>query len=324
VLVCAYTDDRWELTLGAVRSLLRQTVPPQQIIVCVDHNPELAARLRLHFAEGDGRVEVATNRFAGRLGSARNTGLLMCDADLLAFLDDDAEAPPDWVERQLAAFHRSPDAALVGGAPHPRYEVPRPGWIPVQFDWVFGCVYDGLPERPAPVRHVIGASMCVRLDAALAVGGFHSDDHDDMDLCHRLHARFGPASVLFDPGVTVSHFVSANRLTWAYYWRRIYRVNRSKVVALRDMGAAGDLRAELKFVLRTSLIAVPRSVAVGIGRRDGQQIRRGAAAVAGMALAGAGHLRGRLDVALGRHEQSRTRGVESVLAVADPGRSRSA
>ena len=40
-IVCAYTLDRWELFLASVQSLHAQTVPPLEIIVCIDHNDEM-------------------------------------------------------------------------------------------------------------------------------------------------------------------------------------------------------------------------------------------------------------------------------------------
>ena len=77
----------------------------------------------------------------------------------------------------------------VGGAPMPEFEGARPRWFPFEFDWVFGCAYSGLPEKQAPLARLIGANMSVRRLALAEIGGFHSDNHDDMDMCHRLMHR---------------------------------------------------------------------------------------------------------------------------------------
>src|ERR1700742_3299137 len=103
VVICTYTEDRWDLLEAAVRSALDQTVTPQQVIICVDHNPDLYERCRATWADV-APVVVVPNAFAGRLGSARNTALLQCKADIVAFLDDDAAAEPDWLERLLAVY----------------------------------------------------------------------------------------------------------------------------------------------------------------------------------------------------------------------------
>jgi len=41
VVVCAYTMDRWGDLCAAVESLLVQSVAPLEIVVIIDHNPEL-------------------------------------------------------------------------------------------------------------------------------------------------------------------------------------------------------------------------------------------------------------------------------------------
>ena len=46
VIVCAYTEDRWELMIRAVASLQQQELPPAEIVLVVDHNPSLLERAR--------------------------------------------------------------------------------------------------------------------------------------------------------------------------------------------------------------------------------------------------------------------------------------
>src|SRR6516164_275773 len=61
-------------------------------------------------------IIVVANQFGGRLGSARNTALLVSRSEIVAFLDDDAEATPDWLPRLLAVYATRPAAVAVGGA----------------------------------------------------------------------------------------------------------------------------------------------------------------------------------------------------------------
>ena len=176
VVICTYTLARWELLARSVESVLTQQVAPPRLIIAVDHNDELLARCRREWgasrAGSPTEIVVVTNQFAGRLGSARNTALLHARAEIVAFLDDDAEAAPDWLERLLAVYTMRPEAVAVGGAPRPNYGAPRPSWFPPDFDWVFGCHYHSLPDRLAPVRHLIGASMSVRRDDILPRAAF--------------------------------------------------------------------------------------------------------------------------------------------------------
>ena len=56
---------------------------------------------------------------------------------VVAFLDDDAQAGSDWLERMLA-WYDDPSIIGVGGASEPVWRNGRPGWFPVEFDWVVG------------------------------------------------------------------------------------------------------------------------------------------------------------------------------------------
>jgi GT2 family glycosyltransferase len=313
VVICAYTHERWELLCRAVRSVQQQTRPPSAILVCVDHNDSLFDRCLQRWPdEGQPevpRVKVLRNRYPGRLGSARNTALEQVRSEFTAFLDDDAEAETTWLAALMRVYEDT-DAVAVGGAPMPRFETCRPGWFPPEFDWVFGCHYRGLPSRRQPIAHLIGASMSVRTDALRSVGGFHSDLHDDMDLSHRIAASFGASSVVYEPEARISHFVPRERVTWRYFWRRCYTVNRSKVRALADMGYAGNLSAELRFG-RLMVAAVARDVARG-ARGDTDAVAQAAAIVAGLGVAGIGHLRGSLDLRGGRLPESLTVGLQPV------------
>jgi GT2 family glycosyltransferase len=310
VVVCTYTDQRWDLLTRAIGSVQRQSVTPRSILLCIDHNDELYERCLRHWGDAPGApaVQVFPNRYPGRLGSARNTAVERVTAEVVAFLDDDAEADPTWLERLLRVYAEDEQAVAVGGAPLPRQEVPRPGWFPHEFDWVFGCHYAGLPDVRQPVRHLIGASMSARTDAVRSFGGFHSDKHDDMDLSHRVAAAHGAAAVVYEPKAVIHHFVHPERLTWNYFWRRCYAINRGKVRAFSDMGEAGNIRAELEFAGRMAGTVVHR-LRRGL-RGDTDAVRQAAAIVGGLTAAAVGHLRGRLDLRSGRLPESLTVGLE--------------
>lgn len=319
VVICTYTEARWDLLVRSVSSVLAQSVAPEQVIVVVDHNSDLAAKCRDQWRAGTTvssvPVVVVENRFVGRLGSARNTGLLLAAADIVAFLDDDAEAAEEWLERLLAVYRRYPSAVAVGGAPLPNYAVPRPSWFPSQFDWIFGCHYQSMPAELAPVRHLIGASMSVEREFMLEVRGFHADDHDDMDLSHRVRHAHGRSGLLYEPLAQVHHYVPSERLTWSYFWRRCFYVNRGKVAAVAVLGDAGNLRAELGFAARTLIEIGPASVAAVTG--ETARLRQWFVAMAGTVLAGLGYLAGKAQVIRGVTPELLTTGltVEDVARV---------
>jgi glucosyl-dolichyl phosphate glucuronosyltransferase len=293
VVICAYTEDRWAQLKKAVASVDAQTTPPTEIIVCIDHNEELLRKSEEYFGKGRPPgampLTVLANKYDGHLGSARNTAAEVASGEVLAFLDDDAAAAADWLARLIDPYDDERVGA-VGGAPLPVFEVGRPRWYPLEFDWIFGCAYRGLPSARAPLAHLIGANMSARRSALREVGGFHSDHQDDMDMCHRIaHAQY---RVLYEPLATVHHFVPATRTTWHYFWTKCYFANQQKVEVFANMREASSLSAELTFVTRTLTAGVLAEMRQVI-RGDLYGLMRVGAMIAGIALAGLGHLSGK-------------------------------
>jgi cellulose synthase/poly-beta-1,6-N-acetylglucosamine synthase-like glycosyltransferase len=297
VIVCAYTLDRWDLLVQSLSSLIGQDVQPIEVFLSVDHNEEMFLRCRDElpqlFADMTWPLRVIQNRFDTHLGGARTTAAELAIGDVLAFLDDDASATSSWL-RTLTAPYKNSNVIAVGGAPIPRYEASRPRWFPFECNWIFGCAYRGLPERLAPIDHVIGANMSIRREALLGWGGFKSDNHDDMDLSHRTVHIYGEGALLFEPRAIVFHFVPKARLTWQYFWRRCFFVNRGKVAAFRGLDEASNMRAEFKFALRSLARAVFFEGRATL-RGDVFAPVRYVALVCAIALGGAGAVVGRLQ-----------------------------
>ncbi len=71
VIICAYTEARWNDLVEAVASLKRQTYVAAEIIVVVDHNPVLLKKIQTNIAD----VTVVENIETQGLSGARNSGI---------------------------------------------------------------------------------------------------------------------------------------------------------------------------------------------------------------------------------------------------------
>src|SRR5512135_774025 len=88
VVICAYTEKRWSDLLAAVASLRQQTRKPHEVIVVIDHNPALLARVRTSLPD----VKVIASHEPPGLSGARNCGVAMAQGEVIAFMDEDATA----------------------------------------------------------------------------------------------------------------------------------------------------------------------------------------------------------------------------------------
>src|SRR4051794_26128652 len=117
VVICAHTEERWEQLVCAVESLESQTVAPHEILVVIDHNLELAQRVYRRLPN----VRVIENEQQRGISGARNSGIAVASGAIIAFLDDDAIAAPDWLE-QLLEGYATPNILGVGGAIEPQWQ----------------------------------------------------------------------------------------------------------------------------------------------------------------------------------------------------------
>lgn len=255
VVICAYTEERLPEIAAAIDSLRAQTLPPQEILLVIDHNPALEARCRERWPD----VRVLPNQEEQGLSGARNSGLAASGGEVIAFLDDDARADPDWLAR-LAAAYADPKVLGAGGTVRPDWAEGRPAWFPKEFDWVVGCTHSGMPSRPEPVRNLVGANMSFRREPIVEVGGFRHElgrvgkipnGCEETDLCIQIGQRHPGTTILYDPAARVDHLVPAERGTLRYFVSRCRAEGRSKAILSALVGPQSGLSAERSYVRRT-------------------------------------------------------------------------
>lgn len=295
VIVCAYTLNRWDQLSEALRSAAGQAPPPIEVILVVDHNPDLYARARLEFPH----VRVVENAGVQGLSGGRNTGLAEASGEIAAFLDDDAEADPGWLAALLAPYEDE-HVVATGGKVIPVWETARPRWMPEEFDWVVGCSYRGLPQTEAPVRNPIGCSMSLRRQTAVDAGGFRTEvgrvgtipaGCEETDLAIRLRRLTPGSRVVYVPDSTVRHHVPVNRARWAYFRSRCYEEGRSKAILSKLEGSAAALSSERSYALKVLSAGVVRGIGQVL-RGDPGGAQRAVAILVGLYITALGYVGG--------------------------------
>lgn len=329
VVICVYTEKRWDDIVAAVRSVAAQDVAAAETLVIVDHNPALLSRAQQEF--GPQGVRVLPNAHKQGLSGARNTAIAEAVGDVVVFLDDDAEARPGWLAALLAPYS-DPTVKAVGGVAHPRWPVNRPRVLPGaapydpnatgELDWIVGCTYTGQPQRQAEVRNLMGCNMSFRREVFERVGGFAEDigrigknplGCEETELCIRARQAYQRAGekirIVFEPAAVVDHRVSPDRVEWAYLRRRSWAEGLSKAAVSKLVGSDDALSTERSYVAKVLPTAVLRELKEG-------RVSSAAAVVTALACTTAGYVRGKLPGA--------TSGVRLPAAEAPPARPHSA
>jgi GT2 family glycosyltransferase len=295
IVIPCHSDDGWDTLVAAVASALAQQPAPAEVVVVVDHNPGLYYRARRDLSG----VTVLENQFEQGASGNRNTGAWHTGTPLVAFLDGDITAGPDWLAQLVAPFD-DPAVVGTGGAIAAAWERSRPFWMPDELLWAVGASYTGMPSATARVRNVWSASMAVRRERFTAVRGFREgfgkigsrNRPEDTDLCLRMSEAGG--HWMYVPGAVVRHAVPAERSTFRFLVRRCYAEGRGKVQMARLLHGSSSLGAERSYLTRTLPRAVLRDLSGVLHVRRGEKpARAGHAAhlatiVAGVAAAAAG------------------------------------
>jgi glucosyl-dolichyl phosphate glucuronosyltransferase len=297
VIICAHTEDRWGDLVEAVRSVEGQSLPAKEMIVVVDHNPDLLDRVRENLPSVVA-VENVENR--GASGS-KNTGASIAQGSIVAFLDDDAVAESDWLECLLPPF-QDPRIIAVGGSITPSWPERRPAWFPTEFDWVVGCTYRGMPEQTSPVRNLIGANMAFRRQTFERVRLYHGIGHisgrpfggSDPDFCIRVSQNWPGRVLIYEPRARVFHQVSRSRATWKYFLLRCFNEGLSKSLLTSRVGSKEGLSSERAYTLWTLPHGVAKGLADTLLRADFGGVYRSAAIVLGFLVTVAGYAVGKI------------------------------
>lgn len=149
----------------------------------------------------------------GGLSNARNLGIEKSTGEIVAFIDSDAYADPDWLYYLVTSLEEH-GASAVGG----------PNLSPPQDGFTAQCV-DQSPGNPTAVlvdnehaEHIPGCNMAFRKDVFDVAGKFdaqHRAAGDDVDLCWRI--LVANRQIAYHPSAVVWHH---RRPTIAGYLRQ--------------------------------------------------------------------------------------------------------
>lgn len=102
VVLCTYDPALFSHFRAAADSVFANS-HPAELVVVVDGNPALGDQVHETYGTHDDVTIYENDENVGLLES-RNTGAEIASDDVVAFLDDDARADPEWIARLVAAY----------------------------------------------------------------------------------------------------------------------------------------------------------------------------------------------------------------------------
>ena len=229
------TYRRPEHVRECLEHLARQTVAPARIIV-VDASPD--SRTREVVADFPGVEYRRNEKGIGSTATSRAIGVADVEEDIVAFIDDDAYAEPEWLEHLLRPYEDERVAAVGGRARNG-----QPGEEHVGTERIGLLLPDGRltgffaadSGTQVEVDHILGANMSVRMSVMRDLGGirdFYPGTclREETDIALRM--RRAGMTIVYTPDAIVRHVAGEYARGRRFDARYRYYGTRNHVVLL--------------------------------------------------------------------------------------------
>ena len=296
VVVCTYAMERYDVFSECVDSVLAQSYEPLEIVIVVDGNPEVFDRVQSDFGHYD-NLELHDNDENRGISYSRTKGAELASGDVVAFIDDDGVAEPDWIETLVETYDTT-DAVAVGGYVAPDWVTEKPDFFPAEFYWLVGCTERGFAEDGEEVRNTYGSNISYKREVFLDVGGYdvntgrkgdrHIQAHE-APVGIRIREEHGKGVVYVEDAV-VHHKLFAYRgeFRWLVF-RSFWQGFSKRVMELLYPGAQSNESAFLKDLF---VRALPSRVKRTVAERSTEPTNEAIAILVFTGAVGLGYLYG--------------------------------
>ncbi len=221
VAICTY--NRADLLMICAESACKQDFPGAEFEVLLvdnastDRTSEVAQELRQRYPS----LRYVKESRQG-LSQARNRAWQEAQGLYVAYIDDDARAPVDWLAQARRVINEHAPAAF-GGPFLAYYRQPKPDWFKDDY-----ASWSQMPQAGIlPVDgHLCGSNLFIRREVLSALGGFDPSlgmkgstaaFGEETEFLLRLRRSQPQALLYYDPDVKVEHLVQPYK--WRLNWQ---------------------------------------------------------------------------------------------------------
>ncbi|MEI6265348.1 MAG: glycosyltransferase [Sphingobacteriia bacterium] len=260
IVICTY--NRANYIGEAMNSLYNQSLPKDQFeVIIVDNNSTdqtesvcnafITTHTDSHF--------YYLKELKQGASFARNTGAAIANAPLLCFMDDDAVANKDYLERIISFFSTHKDAGGLGGRIIPRYIPSEPVWMSHFVSSLVGNFdYSKQITVFSPNKYPLESNMIIRKIDFDAVNGFNTalpgvkgtlrigGEGKEFFLKLKALGRI----IYYDPSVIVEHIVETEKLTSEYMYRVASGIGRGERVRTKAINEWAFIKKVIEYLYK--------------------------------------------------------------------------
>ncbi len=260
VVICTY--NRAAYIQDAMNSLYHQTIQKKlyEIIIVNNNSSDDTIQVCNEWILQHPDAQYAFyNESKQGASYARNTGAAIANGHLLCFMDDDAIAEPDYLERIIRFFEEHADAGGLGGRIIPKYIPVEPKWMSYYVSSMVGNFdYSDSVAIFSPNKYPLESNMIIRKIDFDAIQGFNVDlpgvvgtlriGGEGKDFFLRLKAL--GRVVYYDPAITVQHVVETAKLTKEYMYRVASGMGRGEKVRTLKISKIAYFKKIIEYLIK--------------------------------------------------------------------------
>ncbi len=200
VVVATKGNERRGELDRCLKSLQEQTFREFEIVIVYSTFPE---ELKKYLETCNIR---ALKEIGKTLGAARNLGVKNSKGELVVFIDDDAKAPEDWLNKIYSTFQKFPNLACLGGS----YLTPSKEFEESPLKFVVGSFTDSrrgeyISEDRSAVGKIAGCNVAYKKEVFEKVGYINEKYRSGEDWEFHMRLVENGYHLRFDPTMSVWH-----------------------------------------------------------------------------------------------------------------------
>ncbi len=269
ILIC--THNRANILPYCLDSLVTQTASQDlfEVIVVDNHSIDNTKNVTLSFTGKIKNLRYVYEEVIG-LSHARNRGYKEAVYDWVSYVDDDAKAYTNYIERVLWVIeHYHFDC--FGGRFFPWYQEPKPKWLPEDFGR-FPLLLDSIGVLPNS-QYVAGGVIVFRKSILFEVGGFpislgmsgtqvgYGEENWVQDELRKHSYRIG-----FDPNLKIDHLVASYKFELRWHVRRQYA--RGRAARILEIGKQKKIVPLLGWAILVTMKELVRNSLKWVSQRN--------------------------------------------------------
>ncbi len=260
VVICTY--NRSAYIQDAMESLYQQTLykDAYEVIVVNNNSTDNTREICEAFIQSHPDAHFYYyNESRQGASYARNTGATYAASPLLCFMDDDAIADKDYLERIADFFEQHPDAGGLGGRIIPKYIPAEPKWMSHFVSSLVGHFhYSEEVSVFAANKYPLESNMIIRKADFDAISGFNTAlpgvvgtlriGGEGKDFFFRLK-ELG-RTIYYDPAIRVQHVVETAKLTREYMYRIASGIGRGERVRTKQKNEWAFYKKIIEYIFK--------------------------------------------------------------------------